>query len=128
MALTIIFTVAFFFIRDYGFALYSVTGVETSVFYIAIFGIFIVTCQEISVISNKLLDGLGKSYYGLILSIGTIILDLLMIALLSPVLTSGVCVLIGMFIGQLVFAIIYWIFIKKILNGNNRIEEMFRKS
>ena len=127
VSLTVILTVAFFFVRDYGFAFYSVTGVEESVFYIAIFGIFIVTCQEISIISNKMFDGMGKSYYSLILSIGTIILDIAMIALLYPVLTSGVCVIVGMLIGQFIFAVIYCIFIRSILNGNNRIEKLLHR-
>lgn len=127
VSLTIILTVAFFFIRDYGFALFSVTGVETSVLCIAIFGIFIVTCQEISIISNKLLDGMGKSYYSLLLSIGTIVLDLALIAVLAPILTSGVCVIVGLLLGQLIFAIIYCIFIKNILNGKIDIEKVLHR-
>ena len=122
LSFSIILTVIFFFIRDYGFALFSVTGVETSVFYIALFGIFIVSAANVSKLSNKILDGLGKSYHSLILTIGLILFEIISITLLAPILTSGVCVLIGIFLGEVIFAIIVYIIIKSILHGENKLE------
>ncbi|WP_407414271.1 MATE family efflux transporter [Methanobrevibacter sp.] len=116
-------TIVFFIIRDYGFALFSVTGVETSVFYIALFGIVIVSAKEVSKISNKMLDGIGKSYHSLILTNSLIIFQIIIIALLSSILTSGVGVLIGITISEVVFSIITYIIAKTILNGDNLMEE-----
>ena len=120
---TLVCSVAFFFLRDYGFALFSVTNAETSVFYIALFGIFILLGESISSVSSKVLDGMGKSYYLLILEIATIIFELLTITLLVPVLTSGVCVLIGIFLSELLFAFVYYIVLMSIFNKKNKIED-----
>lgn len=51
--LAIISTIIFFFIRDYGFALFSVTGAPESVFYIALAAIIIIPFNEVSVMSEK---------------------------------------------------------------------------
>ena len=107
MSIALITTVVFFFIRDYGFALFSVTGAETSVFYIALAAIIIIPVTEISEMSEKVLDGMGKSYYALILTVGVIIYEILLVLLLEPIFTSGVCVLLGILIGEVTFAIVY---------------------
>lgn len=121
---SIICTVVFFFIRDYGFSLFSVTGVETSVFYIALFGILIVPAENAQKISCKMLDGLGKSYHSLILTNSMIIFEIILIKLLAPILTSGVCVLIGICLTEIIFAIVFYILVRSILNGENELEEL----
>lgn len=108
MSIALITTVVFFFIRDYGFALFSVTGAETSVFYIALAAIIIIPVTEISEMSEKVLDGMGKSYYALILTVGVIIYEILLVLLLEPIFTSGVCVLLGILIGEVTLAIVYY--------------------
>ncbi|WP_458404142.1 MATE family efflux transporter [Methanobrevibacter sp.] len=123
VSLVIVTAIAFFFVRDYVFALFSVTNVETSVFYIALTGIFLLPCKQVTIMSNKVLDGMGKSYYSLILSNGSIISQIILASLLSPILTQGVCVLIGIFISELIFAIINYILLRNMLNGKNRLEE-----
>ncbi|WP_458456858.1 MATE family efflux transporter [Methanobrevibacter sp.] len=121
--LVLITAIAFFFVRDYVFALFSVTNMETSVFYIALIGIFLLPCKQVIIMSNKILDGMGKSYHSLILSNGTIISQIILTTLLSPVLTQGICVLIGIFISEFIFAIINYILLRNMLNGKNRLEE-----
>ena len=123
LSLSLICTVVFFFIRDYGFALFSVTGVETSVFYIALFGIFIVSAENVSKLSSKMLDGLGKSYHSLILTNGMVIVEMILITLLAPVLTQGVCVLVGIFLTEVIFAIMYYVLVRNMLNGENKLDE-----
>ena len=73
---SVIIAVIFFFIRDYGFALFSVTGVSQSIFYITLAGIVIVGVHGISLISEKMLDGMGKTFYELVLTIGIIIYEI----------------------------------------------------
>lgn len=103
IVIALITSVVFFFIRDYGFALFSVTGAETSIFYIALAGIIIVPFNEITVISEKMLDGMGKSYISFVLTIGIIIYEIALVNFLSPIFTSGVCVLLGILIGKITF-------------------------
>ena len=108
----IVLTVIFFFIRDYGFALYSVTGVEESVFYIALAGILIVPAKSVSMVSSKALDGLGKSYHSLTITIGIIVTQVGLISVLASILTSGVCVLVGILVSEVIFAGIYYILVE----------------
>lgn len=107
--IALITTVVFFFIRDYGFALFSVTGVETSVFYIALAGIVIVPFNEVSVISEKVLDGMGKSYHSLVLTIAIIVYEVTIVTVLAPIFKQGVCVLLAIVIGEVTFAILYYV-------------------
>ena len=127
VSLVIVCAVAFFFIRDYGFALFSVTDVETSVFYIALFGIFILPCEQVIIMSNKMLDGMGKSYHSLILSNATIMYEIMIITFLEPILTSGVCVLVGIMICEFIFAIIYYMLLRDLFKGKNRLEERIQE-
>ena len=121
--LAVIATVAFFFVRDYGFALYSVTGVETYVFYIAVAAILIVPCEEIRYISNSTLDGLGKSYHSLIMENALTIFEIVAIGLMAPVFTSGFCVFYGIILGEVIFAIASIILIGSIFLGKNKMEK-----
>ncbi len=118
--ITIITSVIFFFIRDYGFALFSITGVPTSVFYIALAGIVIIPFNEISVMSEKVLDGMGKSYHTLALTIGIIIYEIGLVILLEPIFKQGVCVLLGILIGEVTFAIIYYILLKRLFKAHGK--------
>ena len=107
--IAIISTVAFFFIRDYGFALFSITSAPISVFYIALAAIIILPFNEISVMSEKMLDGMGKSYHSLVLTIGIIVYEIAIASLLAPIFKQGVCVLLAILIGEVTFGIIYYI-------------------
>lgn len=69
---------------NYGYALFSITGMETSVFYIAITGIIIVPSSEVSIMSQKVLDGMGKSYHTLILTIAMVLSEIGIVTLLAP--------------------------------------------
>ena len=118
--MSIVSTVIFFLIRDYGFALFSVTGVPESVFYIALAGIIIVPFNEVSVMSEKMLDGLGKSYHELILTIGIIVYEISIVTLLAPIFKHGICVLLGIVIGEVTFGIVYYILLRHILNKSKK--------
>ena len=113
--IAIISTVAFFFIRDYGFALFSVTGVPESVFYIALAGIIIVPFRGITAVTEKMLDGMGKSFYELLLTLGSIIYEISIVYLLAPIFKQGVCVLLGILVGEVTLAILYYIMLKYFL-------------
>ena len=114
--MAIVSTVAFFFVREYGFALFSVTGVPESIFYIALAGIVIIPFNEISVMSEKILDGMGKSYHELILTIAIIIYEITIVTVLAPIFKHGVCVLLAIVIGEVTFGIAYYVLLRHILN------------
>lgn len=116
----IISTIIFFFIRDYGFALFSVTSAPESVFYIALAGIIIIPFNEVSVISEKMLDGMGKSYHELIFTIGIIIYEISIVTILEPIFEHGICVLLGILIGEVTFAIAYYILLRYLLNKSEK--------
>ena len=113
-------TVVFFFIREYGFALFSVTGVPESIFYIALAGIVIIPFNEISVMSEKMLDGMGKSYHELILTIAIIIYEIGLVTLLAPIFKQGVCVLLAIVIGEVTFGIFYYVLLRHLLNTSEK--------
>ena len=123
MSIALITSVVFFFIRDYGFALFSVTGAEISVFYIALAAIIIIPVTEISEMSEKVLDGMGKSYYALILTVGVIIYEILLVLLLEPIFTSGVCVLLGILIGEVTLAIVYYALFRHLSKTHGEIKK-----
>lgn len=120
IVIALITSVAFFFIRDYGFALFSVPNAETSIFYIALAGIIIVPFNEITVISEKMLDGMGKSYISFVLTIGIIIYEIAIVNFLAPIFTSGVCVLLGVLIGEITAGSIFLILLKYILKTHGK--------
>ena len=118
--IALIFTILFFIVKDYGFALFSVTGVEESVFYIALIGILIVPMEEIAVMSARVVDGMGKSYYSLIITVLSIVTQIILISLLAPVLTSGLCVLVGIALTYTIVAAVYFVLIKIMFRRNEK--------
>lgn len=119
-SIAVISTIAFFFIRDYGFALFSVTGVETSVFYIALAGIIINPFLSMLSMTMKMLDGMGKTYHSLFLMICMFVFNVLLTLILAPIFPSGGCVLIDIVIGDIVFAIIFYILFEDIIRKKGK--------
>ena len=115
MLMSLVSTIAFFFVREYGFALFSVTGVPESIFYIALAGIVVIPFNEISVMSEKMLDGMGKSYHELILTIAIIIYEIGIVTLLAPIFKQGVCVLLAIVIGEVTFGALYYVLLRHLL-------------
>lgn len=90
--------------------------------YIAIAGIVILPFNEIEVISEKMLDGMGKSYISFILTIGIIIYEIAIVNLLAPIFTSGVCVLLGVVIGEITFGSIFIVLLNYLFRTHGKIE------
>lgn len=60
---------------------------------------------------------MGKSFYELVLTIGIIIYEVSIVNLLAPIFKQGVCVLLGIMIGEVTFAIAYYIMLKYFLKN-----------
>ena len=116
--------IAFIFLRDYVFALFSITGMETEVFWIAVGGTVIMLSIPFSMISSKMLDGFGKSMYSLLFTFLKIVLEIVLIYWLSTITSSGNCVLIGLIISEIISAIVYYLFLKHLFkNFDEKYEE-----
>ena len=111
VAVMVVVMIAFFFLRDYIFGLFSVTGAETEVLLIAIFGTAIMVTLPFSMISAKMLDGFGKSLYSLLFTVIEIIFEVILIYTLF-VLSKDYCVLIGLTIVEVATAAVYYTFIR----------------
>ena len=63
---------------------------------------------------------MGKSYYELSFTIGIIIYEIGIVTLLAPIFKHGVCVLLGILIGEVTFAIAYYILLRYLLNKSKK--------
>ena len=108
----IIESVVFIIFRNYIYTLFSITGMDIAIFWIAIgfSGGFVAV--PFSMISSKMLDGFGKSKYSLYLTFIKVVIEMGIIYVLSITFSSGYCVLIGIIISEIVISLVYYIFLK----------------
>ena len=107
----IIESVVFIIFRNYIYSLFSITGMGTAVFWIAIGGFVVFVCLPFSMISSKMLDGFGKSMYSLYLTFIKIVLEAGIIYVLNISFSSGYSVLIGIVVSEIVMAFVYYMFL-----------------
>ena len=111
--ITIIIESAVFIIfRNYIYALFSITGMDTAIFWIAVLGSISLVSLPFSMISSKMLDGFGKSMYSLYLTFIKIVFEMGLIYVLNLTFSSGYCVLIGIVVSEIVIGCVYYIFLK----------------
>lgn len=104
IASEILILIPFVFFRDYIFYAFQIFGMNEAVTYIVLLGSVIVLSITVIMISSKILDGFGKSYYSLALDIANLITTAVLIWLLNNVFLNGSSVLIGILIADLIFA------------------------
>ena len=109
---TVVVMIAFIFLREFAFSFFSITGMKTEIFWIAILGTVILLSIPFSIISSKMLDGFGKSMYSLLFTVIKILLETALIYVLNILLANGSCVLIGITITEILFAIVYYVFLR----------------
>ena len=109
---SVIVMIVFFFIRNYVFSLFSITGMENAIFWIAVGGLVINTALPFSMISSKMLDGFGKSLYSLLITVFKVALECTLIFTITQFITDGSSVLIGIMISEIISAIVYYKFLK----------------
>ena len=114
---TIIIMIIFDIFRNDIFALFSVTGMETEIFWIAIVGTVIMAITPISIISSKMLDGFGKSIYSMILLVIKIVIEIAVIYVLSNLTHDGMSVLIGILITEIIGSALYYLFLRYLFNN-----------
>ena len=104
--------IIFIILRDYAFSFFSINGMETETYWIAIFGTIIMLAVPFSMISSKMLDGFGKSMFSLFFTIAKIGLELFVIYGLYIILSNGSCVLIGIAVSEVIFSFVYYFFLR----------------
>lgn len=109
---TAVVMIGFIILRDYAFSFFSITGMEREIFWIAIFGTVIMLSIPFSIISSKMLDGFGKSMYSLLFTAIKIGVETGLIYVLNKLLSNGICVLIGITVTEIIFAIVYYVFLR----------------
>ena len=112
--------IVFFFIRTYAFSLFSIVGMDETVFWISVGGIIIVTTSAVSRIASKMLDGFGKSLYSLLFTIIKIGSECALIYILVILMPKGYPVLLGILIGEIFGSIIYYWFLRYLFRNFNK--------
>lgn len=105
-------SIVFMVFRDYIYHSFSIWGMELGVTYIAVLGAFILLSRAVMVMTSKMLDGFGKSYYNLIFTIILVFLQLGLIYGLDYILPYGFSVLVGILLSQVIISIALFIFLE----------------
>ena len=117
---TVVVMTAFIILREYACSFFSITGMQTEIFWIAILGTVILLSIPFSIISSKMLDGFGKSMYSLLFTLLKIGIETGLIYVLNIMLANGSCVLIGITVTEIIFAIVYYVFLRYLFNNFDR--------
>ena len=112
LIISLFISISFFVLRENIYESFSVFDMETSIFYIGIFGVILIMVYPFTNVSSKMLDGFGKSYYSLFFTILRSILQIILIVVLGDLMPYGTSVLVGITIGEVIFSAIYFITLK----------------
>ena len=115
-----VISIVFYLFREPIYHLFSIFGIDIGIRYIAIFGVFILLTRTIIVLSSKMLDGFGRSYYNLIFTAILICLQTGAIYIFDGILPNGSSVLVGILLSQIIISIIVSIFLKHTFNRFER--------
>ena len=117
---TAILMIVFFFTRDYMFDLFSITGMQTQIFWISLAGIFIMIPLPFSMISAKMLDGFGKSLYSLMFTAAKVFFEIGLIFALIEIFNDISSVLIAIIFTEIISAIVYYFFLIYLFKNFNK--------
>ena len=115
---TIVVMIAFIFLREYAFSLFSIKGMQTEILWIAILGTVIMILLPFTIISSKMLDGFGKSMYSLFFIFIKLCVQCGLIYVLNMYHINH-CVLIGVTVSEVLSAIIFYAFLRYLFKNFN---------
>lgn len=101
-----IISIVFIYFRYNIFQTFKIINMNASVTAISIVGVIILLSVPLSMISSKMLDGFGKSYYSLALTILTIAFEIGLISIIRVEIPYGISVLISITIAQFLAGIV----------------------
>ena len=115
---TIVVMIAFIFLREYAFSLFSIKGMPTEILWIAILGTVIMILLPFTIVSSKMLDGFGKSMYSLFFIFIKLCVQCGLIYVLNMYHINH-CVLIGVTVSEVLSAIIFYAFLRYLFKNFN---------
>lgn len=101
-----IISIVFIYFRYNIFQTFKIINMNASVTAISMAGVIILLSVPLSMISSKMLDGFGKSYYSLALTILTIAFEIGLISIIRVEIPYGISVLISITIAQFLAGIV----------------------
>lgn len=113
----------FFVLRNYLFGLFSITGMETEIFWITIGGTIYMLLYPFNLLSARMYDRFGKSVYTLIFTVIEVLLEVGIIYALLSFSSNSNCVLIGIVGAAIIIAIVYYLFLNHLFKGFSKIKE-----
>ncbi|WP_405303447.1 MATE family efflux transporter [Methanobrevibacter sp.] len=99
----------FIFFKDI-LALFDMADNNFNLFLIAVSAVFLLSFSPVALISGKILDGFGKSYYSLFFKILKKAFEIIVIILLVDIF-KGSSILIAFISSELIFACVYYLFV-----------------
>lgn len=111
----LLISLAFFVLKDLIYSSFQIVDMETSIFSIAVCGIAILMSYPLYNISGKMLNGFGKSYIYLVMNIMKSIFIVVLLIFLDDIIGGGASVLISITLGDVIFAIIYFITLRLLI-------------
>ena len=108
-------TLIFFFARDYVFGLFSIVYPKATL-YICLAALVMLPFLGVTKASIKVLIGIGKTYWAFICIAVTIGLQVLLIILLFSAFPKGVCVLISIFVSEILCGLSFYILMRRLFN------------
>ena len=120
---TLVVMIIFFLFRDSIFELFSITGMQTEVFWVAAGGTVIMLSVPISMISSKMLDGFGKSMYSLLFTFLKIFFEIGLVFLLEGLSFGRSSILIAIIFTEILVAIVYYLFLRYLFRNFDKMYE-----
>ena len=111
-----VISIVFFIFRNPIYHQFSIFGMDLGIKYIAMLGSFILITRAFMVVTSKMLDAFGKSYYNLIFTVILMILQAGSIYLLDSILPNGSSVLVGILLSQVIISIMVSLFLRHTFN------------
>ena len=113
--IVLVISIAFFALKDLIYSSFLIVDMDTSIFSIAVCGIAILLSYPLYNISAKMLNGFGKSYIYLVLNIVKSVFIVVLMIVLGEIIDAGASVLVSKTLGDVTFAIIYFIALKLLI-------------
>ena len=117
---TLAVMIAFFLLRNYIFGLFSITGMENEIFWIAVGGTVYMMVYPFNLLSARMYDGFGKSVYTLIFSFVEVLLQVGITYAVLSFSHHGNSVLIAIVGSAVIIAIVYYVFLNYLFKRFDR--------
>lgn len=120
IGVALVFSTIFFIFRDLVYASFTVVSKYSPIFPISIFMGLMLIAFPFYYLSSMVLAGFGKSYYSFLFEISKNIFTVVLLLYLKNVLSGVYCILVSSTISEILFALIFFMFLKLLFKKFNR--------